>query len=215
MNNIITSLPIMLYISNLLKENKKEIEKYLLGPCKHIKVINVMELVMTFCLVHIAGYRCIYQYGKSYQNIVPFGFSIFGAGKIRNIFGMISSSMLSWKLLLLQRVIVKKNCAELLNDRKQITQKGENNPLQTLDIDGISFVSFSDKREGSMLGYHRRYKGKPTLQGSASYIGKIFVDFKLFAGNVNVCIYFQKAIKRAMSMGYKFSVVRADTIYGV
>ncbi len=194
--------------------NQEEVEKYLDGPCKYLKITRRIEFLMTFLVMHITGYRCIYEYEKSYPNVRSIGFSVFGAGKARSILKSISNSMLSWKLLLLQRAIVEKSCPELTKDKKKIKVKGEKVIEETLDIDGFSVVSFSDKREGSLLGHHRRYRGKPTLQSSVAFIGKIFVDIKLFAGNVNVCVHFQKAVKRVRSLGYAFSAVRADTAYG-
>jgi hypothetical protein len=145
--------------------------------------------------------------------VVDSAFSLYGAGKLRGLLCLLPGSMITWKLLLLQRYLVVRHCPQLLTEKPsrlvaKIAPKG------ILDIDGYSIVSYSKTREGSKLGHHKRRKGKPTLQGSGSFLGNIFIDFKLFAGNINVCTFFKKAVKRARSMGYPFSLVRADTIYG-
>jgi hypothetical protein len=55
----------------------------------------------------------------------------------------------------------------------------------------------------------------PLLQLSATFLGNIFIDGKLFPGQTNVATFFQKSIKRAISLGYCFTVVRADAAYGI
>ena len=52
------------------------------------------------------------------------------------------------------------------------------------------------------------------LDRCPSFIGKIFVDCKLFPGNTNTATFLPKAIKRVISLGYKFIIVRADALYG-
>jgi len=173
-------------------------------------------MVMSLMVMHIAGIHCMSHYQGHYQQILRMVDSIFplyGAGKLRLMLSTLSGSMLSWKLLLLQRYLVMRHCPEL-QEEKPSPFLSKVAPDGIVDIDGISFVSYSNQREGSKVGHHSRRRGKPTLQGSGTFLGNIFIDFKLFFGNVNVSVHFQKAIKRIRSMGYKFSIVRADTIYG-
>lgn len=215
MNHFTPAFPIILYIYSLLKENEDKVEKYLAAPLRYLKVFVPMGMLMSLIVFHISGIEYLSHYQASYGqivNAVDNAFPLYGASVIRRMLSLLPGSMLTWKLLLLQRYLVKQYCPQLLTDGPEKFRKIA--PSEILDIDGHSFVSYSDKREGSLLGFHRRRKGKPTLQSSASFLGNIFIDFKLFRGDSNVCIFFQKAVKRARSMGYRFSVVRADTIYG-
>jgi len=171
MNNLIISFPIILYIFLLLKENENKVDSYLGGPCIHLKILNPMALLMSFIVMHISGIEHLSHYQEHYQHIlygINSTFPVYGSGKIRAILALLPGSMINWKILLLQRHLVMKHTPELLLDEPsrfldKFGCKG------TLDVDGISFVSYSDDREGSKLGHHRRRKGKPTLQGSASF----------------------------------------------
>jgi hypothetical protein len=85
---------------------------------------------------------------------------------------------------------------------------------RVLDIDVTTVLSFATNREGAEPGFNRRYTGKPCFQFSASFIGKLFVDGKLFGGLTNPKVFFRKAVKRAIALGYRIAVVRADSAYG-
>jgi hypothetical protein len=56
---------------------------------------------------------------------------------------------------------------------------------RVLDIDVTTALSFASYREGAEPGFNRGYKGKPCFQFSASFIGTLFVDGKLFGGLTN------------------------------
>lgn len=85
---------------------------------------------------------------------------------------------------------------------------------RVLDIDVTTIVSFATKREGAEPGFNRSYKGKPWFQFSASFIGQVFVDGRLFGGLKNPKDRFQQFVKRAIALGYQISTVRADSAYG-
>jgi hypothetical protein len=81
------------------------------------------------------------------------------------------------------------------------------------DIDVTTLQSSSSKKEGAEAGYNKKNKGKPCFQLSATFIGKIFVDAKLFPGCTNPKDFFQKAVKRVISLGFAVEIVRADSAY--
>jgi hypothetical protein len=124
--------------------------------------------------------------------------------------------MLTWKLLLLQRRLVMPYETKLLTSRRPSPRAAGQlaQPDQVLDIDGMALVSYSKHREGASFGHSKKFRGRPLLQSSASFIGRIFVDFKLFRGDTNTATFFKKAVKRAISLGYRFYAVRADALYG-
>ena len=215
MYNFTISFPIILYIFSLLKENENKVKSYLAGPFYYLKVSMPLAMLMSLMVIHISGIDYLSHYQGYYAQILAIvgdKFQLYGSTVIRRMLSLLPTSMITWKFLLLQRFLVMQSCPELLTYEPAKFNKFA--PSGVLDIDGHSFVSYSDDREGSRPGFHRRRKGKPTLQGSASFIGNIFVDFKLFSGETNVCVFFQKAVKRVRSMGYRISMVRADTIYG-
>ena len=215
MIHLTPAFPIILYIFSLLKENEQKVEKYLAASCRYLNVSVPLGMLMSLIVIHISGIEYLSHYQTCYGqilNTIDNAFPLYGSGVIRRMLSLLPGSMITWKLLLLQRYLVMQYCPQLLTDGPEKFHRISFSKI--LDIDGHSFVSYSDKREGSLLGFHRRRKGKPTLQSSASFLGNIFIDFKLFRGDSNVCIFLQKAVKRVLSMGYRFSVVRADTIYG-
>jgi len=81
------------------------------------------------------------------------------------------------------------------------------------DIDVTTLQSSSSRKEGAEAGYNKKNKGKPCFQLSATFVGKIFVDAKLFPGCTNPKDFFQKAVKRAISLGFAVEIVRADSAY--
>jgi hypothetical protein len=112
--------------------------------------------------------------------------------------------MLTWKLFLLQRRLVREHAPQLYEGKYG----------DVLDIDGMALVSYTQDREGSDFGHSKKFKGRRLLQLSASFIGNVFVDCKLFPGFVNTATFFKKALKRAISLGIRFVAVRADALYG-
>jgi len=73
--------------------------------------------------------------------------------------------------------------------------------------------SSSSEKEGAEIGFNKKSKGKACFQLAASFIGRLFVDIKLFPGDTNPKNFFQKAVKRVISLGLPFEIVRADSAY--
>lgn len=82
-----------------------------------------------------------------------------------------------------------------------------------MNVDATTLQSSSSKKEGAEIGFNKQAKGKPCFQLSASFIGRVFIEAKLFAGDCNPKVHFQKAVKRAKSLGLPFEIVRADSAY--
>ncbi|MDM8555917.1 hypothetical protein QUF75_14385 [Desulfococcaceae bacterium HSG7] len=73
--------------------------------------------------------------------------------------------------------------------------------------------SSSSVKEGVEPEYNKKKKGRPCFQLSATFIGGIFVDAKLSPGGAEPKDFFQKAVKRQISLGYGIDIVRADSAY--
>ena len=197
------SLPIVLFCYKILSETNST-ESYLRKPCLLVKVDTPIALLMTFLIIHLSGIECLSHYQKYYhecKSMLSGNFLIYGADKLRAVLALLPSSMMSWKIFYLQQRLVRQHALELVKSK-------------VLDIDGMALVSYSNKREGSEYGYSKRFKGRPLLQFAGAFIGKIFVDGKLFPGSTNLKRFLPKAVKRAISLGYRFTVVRADSLYG-
>lgn len=206
MDQFTISLPIILYCFKILKDSAN-VDSYLKEPCDFIKIDAPLTLLMTLLVIHLGGLECISHYQKHYGHclsIINGNFAIYCADRLRKILTLIPGSMISWKLFLLQRRLVDQYTPSLCNSKYG----------KVLDIDGMALVSYSKGREGSDFGHSKKFKGRRLLQVSGSFIGKIFVDCKLFSGNTNTATFLSKAIKRVISLGYKFNIVRADALYG-
>ena len=206
MEQFSTSLPIILFCYKIL-EDSPWVNSYLKAPCAFIKVDIPMTLLMTLLVVHLGGFECVSHFQNHYSGCLPVingNFAIYCADRLRDILLLVPGSMITWKLFLLQRRLVDQYAPSLCDGKCG----------KVLDIDGMALVSYSKKREGSDFGYSKKFKGRRLLQLSGSFIGKIFVDCKLFSGNTNTSTFFKKAVKRAKSLGYLFYTVRADALYG-
>ncbi len=206
MEHFTISLPIVLLCYKILRESSWT-DQYLKEPCAFIKVDEVLTLLMTLMVIHIGGFECISHYQKEYTNclsVINGNFSIYCADRLREILVLIPGSMITWKLFLFQRRLVDEYAPSLCDSKYG----------KVLDIDGMAMVSYSKGREGSDFGHSKKFKGRRLLQLSGSFIGKIFVECKLFPGNTNTSTFFKKAIKRVVSLGYQFTMVRADALYG-
>jgi hypothetical protein len=117
--------------------------------------------------------------------------------------GRITNSMASWKLTLIQASLIKIRCPQLLLSGGKMVA----------DIDVTTLRSSSSKKEGAEAGYNKKNKGKPCFQLSATFIGKIFADAKLFPGRANPKDFFRKAVRRLLSLGFSIEIVRADSAY--
>lgn len=206
MNQFTISLPIILFCYKILKESSWT-NSYLKDPCALINVEAPIILLMTLLGMHIGGFEHISDYQKCYTHCVSVingNFQIYCADRLREILALVPGSMITWKLFLLQRRLVDQYAPNLCS--------GEYG--STMDLDGMSLVSYSNGREGSDFGHSKKFNGRRLLQTSGSFIGKIFIDCKLFPGNTNTSNFLKKAVKRAISLGYHFSLVRADALYG-
>jgi len=199
MRSIKYHFSILKYINSIFVNNHKILNGFFLRILSVWGIKEPLRLLMTFILQHIIGteYQCHYQ--EQYQNIKQefseIG-SIYGIDITKSFLKSVTNSMITWKLQLFQAKILKDKIKE-----------------KVLDVDWTTLVSFSSKREGAEIGRNTKYKGKPCYKLFASKIGKYFIDIKLFSGNVNSKFFFQKAIKRAKSLGYKFEIVRADSAF--
>lgn len=206
MEYISTSLPIILFSYKILKESGYT-DEYLKEPCAFIGVNTPITLLMTLMVIHLCGFECILHYQKHYRECVSAingNFTLFYADKLRAILTLVPGSMITWKLFLLQRRLVDQYAPDLYAGKYD----------NVLDIDGLTLVSYAKDREGSDFGHSKKFKGRRLLQSSASFIGKIFIDCKLFPGFTNTSTFFKKAVNRAISLGIRFTTVRADALYG-
>ena len=206
MTNFHIALPIVLYMAKVLNDNHETLHSYLFRLLFSFGINIPRRLLISILIQPIIGI----EYQSHYQELYPelkkyFStyFQLYCPAKIMSFVNMISNSMVTWKILLFQAKLVKANCPQLLH-----SPKGE-----VLDIDVSTLKSCSSKKEGAEIGFNKKSKGKPCFQLSASFIGRIFVDLKLFAGHCNPKVHFQKAVKRAKSLGLSFEIVRADSAY--
>lgn len=123
---------------------------------------------------------------------------------------MITGGMPAWKLIMFQSFLLRKRCPDLL-----IPSGGKPGDTgnETADFDASVLQSSSSQKEGSVPGFNKKNKGKPCFQLSATFIGRIFADVKLFPGDSNPKIFFQKAVNRVISLGYGIKIIRADSAY--
>jgi hypothetical protein len=199
--------PIIAYVFIILSNNLPTFQSYCLSIlCAWGVAVNPFALFMSIITQHILGIEFLSHYRERYSSIKDaFSdmFQVYGADKINELLSRITNSMLAWQLLLFQSYLIRKHHPDLLGGDKK----------RTMDIDVVTVISFASNREGAEPGYNRKYKGKPCLQLSCSYIGNVFVDCKLFPGSDNPKGFFQKAIKRAIALGYRPGIIRADTAY--
>ncbi len=203
MQNLATSLPLILFIYKLLQSNSW-VDRYFKAPCTKINVLFPLTFLVTLMVVHLCGFTHIAHYQQAYQDCLRMlngNFEIFNATKLRAILVLVPGSMLTWKIFLLQRRMVQEEVPDLLD-------------CEVFDVDGSALVSYTKQREGSDFGHSKRFRGRRLLQLSASFIGSFFVDCKLFPGQTNVATFFRKSVKRAIALGYYFEIVRADAAYG-
>jgi len=130
-------------------------------------------------------------------------FSLYGVDTIKALLHKLTNSMAAWKLLLFQAFLLRTRAPQLLDPPAE----------RVLDVDVMTVRSTSSKKEGAELGYNKKSKNKPCFQLSASLIGRIFIDAKLFFGHCNPKDFFGKAVKRAIALGLVIQIVRADSAY--
>lgn len=206
MNHISISLMIILHSYEIFKKSVYT-EEYLENSNSKLSMEETTKFIMSLLVMHLSGVERISHYEACHKDSISAisgHFQILRAKKLRLLLSQVPGTMLTWKMLLLQRRLVDENSKEVLNGKYG----------SVLDIDGMSMVSYSKNREGSDYGHSKKFKGRRLIQMSGSFIGKTFIDCKLFPGYFNTATYFKKAVNRAKSLGYFFDKVRADTAYG-
>jgi hypothetical protein len=205
------SLPIVLYFFSLLAEHHRILSAYLYNILAFLGVIDPVRLLMSILIQPVLGISYQQDYRDRYPAIKSFyasWFQVYGADKIRDDIARISNSMMTWNLLLFQAKLVRTQTPHLFEAANGCSASGN-----VLDIDGHTITSSSSQKEGAERGFNKKAKGRLCFQLSASWIGRAFVDVKLFAGHCNPKYFFRKAVKRAKSLGLAFEIVRADTAY--
>lgn len=205
------SLPIVLYFFSLLSENHRILSAYLYHILAFLGVVDPVRLLMSILIQPVLGITYQQDYRDRYPAIKSFyasWFQVYGADTIRDYASRITNSMMAWKLLLFQAKLVRTQVPQLFE-----ASNGQSALGKVLDIDGHTIKSSSSKKEGAERGFNKKAKGRPCFQLSASWIGRVFVDLKLFGGHCNPKYFFRKAVKRAKSLGLPFDIVRADAAY--
>lgn len=205
------SLPIVLYFFSLLSAQHQILSAYLYNILAFLGVIDPVRFMMSILIQPLLGITYQQDYRDQYPVIKPFyasWFQVYGADTIRDSVSRLTNSMLAWKLLLFQAKLVRTQAPQLF-----AASNGDSASGQVLDIDGHTITSCSSHKEGADRGFNKHAKGRPCFQLSASWIGRVFVDLKLFAGHCNPKYFFRKAVKRAKSLGLPFEIVRADAAY--
>ncbi len=209
MGNLAIYSPVLTYVAAVLTTHRSLVQSTVLFILTAWGIHTPMAVLFSCLAQSLLGIEYLSHYQEQYAEVHQmYGdqFPLCGAGKLRTVFYRITDSMLAWKLLLLQSRLLRLRCPGLL-------ESGKCGRGRVLDIDVTTIISFASKREGAEPGFNRRYKGKPCFQLSASFIGKVFVDGKLFAGLCNPKDFFQRAVKRARALGYGITIIRADSAY--
>lgn len=203
---IIATFPLVLYSYHLLESHRSGFDRYF-GPLSQaLGIFNPFRFLMSILIQPLSGIEYLSHYQEAYPSLQKkYGsyFEMYGSETLASGLKRITTSMASWKLLLFQSYWLKNEGASLLNGQGP----------STLDLDASSLISFAKLKEGASVGHNKKYKGKPCFQLSASLIGKVFVDAKLFPGHCNPKSFFRKAVKRALALGLYFQAVRADSAY--
>jgi len=205
------SLPIVLYFFSILSENNGILSAYLYTILTFLGGVDPVRLFMSILIQPVLGITYQQDYRDRYPALQSFyasWFHVYGVDTIRDYVRRISNSMMAWKILLFQAKLIRTQAPQLFEVSNGPPVLGK-----VLDIDGHTITSSSSQKEGAERGFNKKAKGRPCFQLSASWIGRIFVDVKLFAGHCNPKYFFRKAVKRAKSFGLPFDIVRADAAY--
>jgi hypothetical protein len=195
----------------MLSEYHWILSAYLYNILTFLGVVDPVRLFMSILIQPVIGISYQQDYRDQYPAIKSFyasWFHVYGADTIRDAVSRLSNSMLTWKILLFQAKLVCTQSPHLFEVSNGPPALGT-----VLDIDGHTITSSSSQKEGAERGFNKHAKGRPCFQLSASWIGRVFVDVKLFAGQRNPKYFFRKAVKRAKSLGLPFEIVRADAAY--
>lgn len=205
-----TSMPVIIYICYLVSENKTVLHSYLFRIFETLGIPDPVRLFLSIMFQQVIGigyqnhYREIYPDIRLYFNDIK----LYGTDTIIKYAGRMTNSMAAWKLILFQSFLLRKRCPELLVPIKDKAAGG-----RVADIDVTTVQSSSSRKEGAEHGFNKKCKGKPCFQLSATFIGRVFVEGKLFPGHCNPKDFFRKAVKRVISLGYDIAIVRADSAY--
>ena len=205
MDILITS-PVIISINSIISTHKTLLTSYLFRIFTTLRVVNPIRLFRSIIFQQIIGIEYQSHYSKIYPEIKTHfskHFQLYGADKIKENVSKITNSMAAWKLILFQAFLLRKCYPALLNVSEE----------KTADIDVSTLQSSSSKKEGAEIGYNKKCKGKPCFQLSATFIGRVFTDARLFSGHCNPTIFFQKAVKRIISLGFDVKIIRADSAY--
>lgn len=207
------SAPVAEFVTLVLTSQRGILESSLLWILSVWGVQDAFGVLLSLILQPILGCERLSHYQEQYGELKPFyrgTIPLCGVQKLRALLHRIGDSMLGWKLMLFQSQLIRHRASALLMTGRTVYDRLG----RVLDIDVTTVLSFATDREGAEPGFNRRYKGKPCFQFSASFIGQLFVDGKLFGGMTNPKDFFQQAVKRVMALGYRIAVVRADSAYG-
>jgi len=188
------SLPVVIFIVQTLTVNRNMLDSYLFKIFKVLGIVDPMRLLISLMVQSINGVEFQLHYREQFPELKKEYsglFSIYCPDMIRDYVSRISSGMAAWKIFLFHAWLVRTQCPELLEGA-------------VLDIDVKTIKSASSKKEGAENGYNKKAKGKPCFQLSAALLGRLFVDAKLFPGCTNPKNFFQKHIKRVISLGLSF-----------
>jgi len=202
-------LPTVLHTLHVFSEYNTIIDTYLLKIFKYFGIVSPMRMFRSVILMQIMGVEYQNHYRQFYPEIKSYFASyctLYGVDKIMVAVGKLTDSMASWKLIMIQNGLIKTRCLQLLYCPGAMGKR-------VADIDVSVLQSSSSLKEGAEAGYNKKAKGRPCFQLSATFIGRIFVDAKLFPGSANPKDFFQKAVKRVISLGLNIDIVRADSAY--
>ena len=202
-------LPAVLHTLHVFSEFQTIIDSYLLKIFTFFGIVSPMRMFRSVILLHVTGVEYQHHYRLFYPEIKSYFSSycmLYGVDKIMAAVGKLTNSMASWKLIMIQNGMIKTRCPQLLSCPGAMGKR-------VADIDVTVLQSSSSIKEGAESGYNKKAKGKPCFQLSATFIGRVFVDARLFPGCTNPKDHFQKAVKRVISLGQRIDIVRADSAY--
>jgi len=204
------TLPVMLYVYDLLSTHHDLLQAYLYRILEVLGVREPRRLLMSMLMQAMLGVGSQQAYREIFPELKAFYapyFLLYGTDTITAALRTISNSMAAWKVGLFQARLVRMHTPQVLEPPRDFGVG------RVLDVDGLTLRSRSHTREGAEVGYNKQAKGKTCWQVSGSWMGRVFVDAKLFAGHCNPKYFFRKAVKRAMALGLAVAVARADSAY--
>ena len=206
MHTFQAALPVVVHALYVFSEHRTIIDTYLLRIFWFFGVTDPMRLFSSVILYQTMGVEYRYHYRQFYPEIKSYFSSccsLYGVDTMMRHVGKITNSMASWKLTMIQASMIKIRCPDMLSSGGRMVP----------DIDVTTILSSSSEKEGAQSGYNKKRRGKPCFQLSATFMGKFFIDAKLYPGSCNPKDHFQKAVRRAKALGFTFDIVRADRAY--